>query len=343
MTGANLPGLDLARLGQYLRHAEPMLAADSFTAELARGGRSNLTYFVTTSSGQEFVLRRPPLGHVQATAHDMAREYRVMSALAPTDVAVPRTFHLCTDTEVLGAPFYLMERVIGEVIQTEKQTSALGTNRARMISENVIDTLVALHACEPDQIGLSDFGRTAGFLERQVSRWSKQLEGSRSRDIAGIDELLNKLATSIPSTKRNSIVHGDFRLDNCIIGANDEVAAVVDWEMATLGDSFTDLGLFVVYWDGLSKIVGNPVANGIKPEYGFPTAADLLQRYATKSESELSQIEWYIAFGYFKLAVILEGIYLRFSQGQTVGPGFAEIGPLVEPLVSCGHHALRGE
>ena len=343
MTGANLPGLDLARLGDYLRHAEPMLAADSLTAELARGGRSNLTYFVTTSSGQEFVLRRPPLGHVQATAHDMAREYRVMSALSATDVAVPRTFHLCTDVEVLGTPFYLMERVVGEVIQTEKQTSALGTDRARMISENVIDTLVALHACEPDQIGLSDFGRIEGFLERQVSRWSKQLEGSRSRDISGIDELLKKLFSRIPTTKRNSIVHGDFRLDNCIINANDEVAAVVDWEMATLGDSFTDLGLFVVYWDGLSQIVGNPVANGIKPEYGFPTAADLLQRYATKSESELSQIEWYIAFGYFKLAVILEGIYLRFSQGQTVGSGFAEIGPLVEPLVSCGHRALRGE
>jgi aminoglycoside phosphotransferase (APT) family kinase protein len=207
----------------------------------------------------------------------------------------------------------------------------------------VIDTLVALHACEPDQIGLDDFGRTEGFLDRQVARWSKQLEGSRSRDIAGIDDLLNKLANSIPTTKRNSIVHGDFRLDNCIIGADNRVAAVVDWEMATLGDSFTDLGLFVVYWDGLSQIVGNPVANGIKPEYGFPTATDLLQRYATKSGSELSHIEWYIAFGYFKLAVILEGIYLRFSQGQTVGSGFAEIGPLVEPLVSCGHRALRGE
>ena len=343
MTAANLPGLDLGRLGEYLRHAEPKLASDSFTAELARGGRSNLTYFVTATNGQEFVLRRPPLGHVQATAHDMAREYRVMSALTPTEVAVPHTFHLCTDADVLGAPFYLMERVAGEVIQSEKQTCALGTERAHAMSENVIDTLVALHACEPDQIGLGDFGRTEGFLERQVSRWSKQLEGSRSRDIAGIDDLLNKLANSIPTTKRNSIVHGDFRLDNCIIGADNRVAAVVDWEMATLGDSFTDLGLFVVYWDGLSQIVGNPVANGIKPEYGFPTATDLLQRYATKSGSELSHIEWYIALGYFKLAVILEGIYLRFSQGQTVGSGFAEIGPLVEPLVSCGHSALRGE
>jgi aminoglycoside phosphotransferase (APT) family kinase protein len=321
MMEANLPGLDLDRLGDYLRRAEPTLAADSFTAELARGGRSNLTYFVTAANGQEFVLRRPPLGHVQATAHDMAREYRVMSALTNTEVAVPHTFHLCTDADVLGAPI----------------------DRAKAISHHVIDTLVALHACEPDQIGLGDFGRTEGFLERQVSRWSKQLEGSRSRDIAGIDDLLHKLANSIPATKRNSIVHGDFRLDNCIIGANNEVAAVVDWEMATLGDSFTDLGLFVVYWDGLSQIVGNPVANGIKPEYGFPSASDLLERYARKSGSELSNIEWYIAFGYFKLAVILEGIYLRFSQGQTVGPGFAEIGPLVEPLVSCGHRALRGE
>ena len=343
MMEANLPGLDLDRLGDYLRRAEPTLAADSFTAELARGGRSNLTYFVTAANGQEFVLRRPPLGHVQATAHDMAREYRIMSALAPPAVPVPQTFHLCTDVEVLGAPFYLMERVIGDVIQSEKQTAALGIDRAKAISHHVIDTLVALHACEPDQIGLGDFGRTEGFLERQVSRWSKQLEGSRSRDIAGIDDLLHKLANSIPGTQRNSIVHGDFRLDNCIIGANNEVAAVVDWEMATLGDSFTDLGLFVVYWDGLSQIVGNPVANGIKPEYGFPSASDLLQRYALKSGSELSHIEWYIAFGYFKLAVILEGIYLRFSQGQTVGPGFAEIGPLVEPLVSCGHRALRGE
>ena len=342
MTKIDLPGLNLPSLERYLTQIGLIHEADRLFAELATGGRSNLTYFISNNS-TKFVLRRRPLGHLQSTAHDMSREYRIIGALNSTGVAVPKAYHYCEEESVIGAPFYLMEHVEGSVINSQKETAQLGKEVALEISHKVIDTLTTLHECDANELGLSDFGRPVGFLERQLSRWAKQLEGSRSRDISGIDSLLASLQINVPESKRNSIVHGDFRLDNCIIAADNSVAAVVDWEMATLGDSYTDLGLFVVYWDGLEKIGGQAIASGIRREFGFPSAHELLNRYSGRSGSDLSHIEWYIAFGYFKLAVILEGIHLRYTQGKTVGVGFEEIGPLVEPLVACGLSALRGE
>jgi len=343
MTKMQLPGLDLISLESYLSKIGLIEESEGLFAELATGGRSNLTYFISNDSCQ-FVLRRRPLGHVQSTAHDMAREYRIIGALSATNVAVPQIYHYCKEESVIGAPFYLMERVEGSVLNSRDETKKLSNREALAISNNVIDTLATLHECKISDLGLSDFGRPEGFLERQLSRWAKQLDGSRSRDISGIDLLLSNLISGIPENQHNnSIIHGDFRLDNCIIASDNSVAAVVDWEMATLGDSFTDLGLFVVYWDGLEKIGGSAIASGIRREYGFPSASELLNRYSLRSGNDLTHIEWYIAFGYFKLAVILEGIHLRFMQGKTVGDGFEEIGPLVEPLVNGGLGALKGE
>ena len=340
----NPPGLDLDRLHAYLDTEAPGLLPGPLSGELIAGGRSNLTYTITDGR-RELVVRRPPLGHVLATAHDMSREYRVMTALASTSVPVPETVLLCADPDVLGAPFYLMSKVEGTVYRQADQTDGLGPARATALAEQLIDTLAALHAVDPAGVGLADFGRPEGFLARQVRRWRGQLDASRSREVPGIDALSARLAEAVPDSPRAAIVHGDYRLDNVLVGPHDVIAAVLDWEMATLGDPLTDLGLFVVYWDGLATIgpaVGDAVAGGVGPAHGFPSSDALLTRYAAASGLDLTHLDWYVGFGFFKLAVILEGIHYRFVQGQTVGEGFDRIGALVAPLVERGVAALEG-
>jgi aminoglycoside phosphotransferase (APT) family kinase protein len=334
------PGLDLGALRKYLDAEHPGFADGRLSAEVIAGGKSNLTYFVGTDDGRSWVLRRPPLGHVLATAHDMAREYRVMSGLGPTAVPVPETHFLCSDPEVIGAPFYVMEHVDGTVYRSARETGELTEVRATKMSYALIDVLADLHDVEPETVGLGDFGRPAGFLERQLRRWHKQLDASRSRDLDGIDDLFTALAADIPESGAPSIVHGDYRLDNVIVATDDEVAAVLDWEMATLGDPLTDLGLFIVYWDGMNKVPSRSLTTAVSPAAGFPSGATLMKRYADRRSVDLSRLNWYVAFGYVKLAVIAEGIYYRFQAGQTVGAGFEQMGDIVVPLVGLGTAAL---
>ncbi|MEU6132801.1 phosphotransferase family protein [Saccharopolyspora sp. NPDC047091] len=338
----DLPGLDLTRLREHLDRELPGLVTGPLTGELVQGGRSNLTY-VVGDGAQRWVVRRPPLGHVLATAHDMGREHRVMSALADTSVPVPRTYLMCQDDAVLGAPFYVMEHVAGTVYRSPELTERLGTEQRRELSMRLVDVLADLHSLDPEQVGLGDFGRPDGFLERQVRRWSKQLAASRSRDLDGIDRLAELLGARIPATRRTGIVHGDYRLDNVLVDDSLRIGAVLDWEMATLGDPLTDLGLLAVYWEGLDGVEQNPIAKGIGPEYGFPPISELWQRYAERGGTDLSDVEWYRAFGFFKLAVISEGIHYRFTRGQTVGDGFEHIGALVPHLVAQGLSALDEE
>lgn len=335
-----LPGLDLDRLRDRIEAERPRTTRGPLTGQLVQGGRSNLTYVVTDGT-DNWVVRRPPLGHVLATAHDMSREHRVMSALDGTDVPVPKTYLLCQDEDVIGAPFYVMEHVPGTVYRSPEQTGKLSNEQKAEVSGRMMDVLARLHTTAPDEVGLGDFGRPEGFLERQVRRWSKQLEGSRSREIPGIDELRDRLAASVPSSPRSGIVHGDYRLDNVLVDDDLGISAVLDWEMATLGDPLTDLGLLVVYWEGFTGVEENPITKGTGPEYGFPAASELLQRYAETSGTDLSGLDWYIAFGFFKSAVILEGIHYRFTHNQTVGEGFGHVGALVAPLVAQGLSTLQ--
>jgi aminoglycoside phosphotransferase (APT) family kinase protein len=339
-----LPGLDLDRLRSYLdMHASAtVLPTGPLTAERVEGGKSNLTYIVSGGTS-DFVVRRPPLGHVLATAHDMSREFRVISALVNTPVPVPRTYLMCADVDVIGAPFYVMERVAGTVYRGTAQTSTLTKERARAIAYAVIDVLADLHDVRPEEVGLPDFGRPDGFLARQVARWGKQLAASRSRDIAGIDELQTRLAATVPSSGRPAIVHGDYRLDNAIVGDDDRVAAVLDWEMATVGDPLADLGLLLVYWDGVGAMPRGTLNQAVTPDVGFPTGAELIERYATRRDVDLGRLPWYEALGYFKLAVISEGIYYRYTQGKTVGGGFAHMGDVVVPLVEKGLAVLDAD
>ncbi|WP_214416122.1 phosphotransferase family protein [Sphaerisporangium fuscum] len=315
------PGLDLDHLRDHL--AEYDLAGGPLAAEVIHGGKSNLTYLVRDGE-RRFVVRRPPLGHVLATAHDMGREYRVMTALRDTGVPVPRTYHLCEDAEVVGAPFYVMEYVEGGV---PPATPA--------IEAKLIDILATLHGIDPAAVGLADFGRPEGFLERQVKRWKRQLEASRSRELPHIDALFARLAAAVPATQRHTIVHGDFKLGNTLI-ADGEVRAVLDWEMSTLGDPLTDLALFLLYGDFDGLDTGGA-------QTGHTPSGELAERYARGTGLDMSRLGWYVAMACFKLAVIAEGIYFRHTRGLTVGEGFDEVGDHVAPLVAHGLNALQSQ
>lgn len=344
-SGRSPKGLDLDRLAAYLAEHRPELATGPLSARLIAGGKSNLTYLVRAGE-QEFVLRRPPLGHVLATAHDMAREHRVISALTPTEVPVPAALLYCADDEVIGAPFYLMEKVDGEVFRSRSQTDPLTAGQRRDLAMAMMDTLAALHMVEPASVGLADFGRPEGYLGRQVRRWAGQLDRSRSRPLPGIDELRDALAETVPEgANAGRIVHGDYRLDNLLASVDPVcVRAVLDWEMATLGDPLADLGLLLTYWDVLGDsdaADGNPVADGLGPRAGFPTGAELIERYAGRSDVNVGPLHWHVALGCFKLAVICEGIHYRHTLGQTLGGGFDRIGDMVAPLVDHGLHAVR--
>ncbi|MGH2721653.1 MAG: phosphotransferase family protein [Actinomycetota bacterium] len=334
-----VPGLDVGRLRTHLDREQPGLVRGPLRASVVPGGRSNLTYTIDDGMSH-WVLRRPPLGHVLATAHDMAREFRVISALAGV-IPVPRTVLLCEDAGVIGAPFYLMQRVEGTVYRSGAQTSLLSDEDKRPLAFSLVDVLADLHRVDPAAVGLADFGHPQGFLERQVRRWSGQLEHSRSRDVAGIDRLREQLSSWVPVSPAPTLVHGDYRLDNVMVDARRRIVAVLDWEMATLGDPLTDLGLFLVFWDGMAGME-NPLLGGEGGRAGFPSGRALLQRYRERNDVDLGPLDWYLAFAYFKLAVIAEGIFFRFTRGQTVGTGFAEFGDLVEPLVRRGIDVIGG-
>jgi aminoglycoside phosphotransferase (APT) family kinase protein len=337
MSEADLPGLDLTRLRERLDAELPGLLAGPLSAEVIPGGRSNLTYVVGDGTNR-YVVRRPPLGHVLPTAHDMTREYRVITALHPTPVPVPRTLLLAEDTEVLGAPFYVMEYVAGTPYRRDDELMSLGPERTRSIGFRLVDTLVELHSVDPSDVGLGDFGRPEGFLERQLRRWKKQLDGSRSRDLPGAERLHERLAAAVPASPDATVVHGDYRLDNVLVDQDDDIAAVLDWEMSTLGDPLTDLALMIAYAE--RNVAGLSFVSNATEAPGYPSATEVLARYTERSGRDTSALDWYVAFAFFKLAVILEGIYYRFSKGQTVGTGFDEIGSGVLPLVRRGNETL---
>ncbi|MFD9391549.1 phosphotransferase family protein [Streptomyces sp. NPDC060000] len=335
------PGLDLDRLRALLERERPGLVGGPLTGRLIEGGRSNLTYAVSDGAAK-WVVRRPPLGHVLATAHDMRREHRVISALHPTSVPVPRPVLLCEDPEngaAPGAPFYVMEFVEGTPYRTADELVPLGEQRTRDAVLSLTDTLVELHAVDPAAVGLADFGRPEGFLDRQLRRWGKQLDASRSRDLPGIDELHAALGRGLPHSPAPAVVHGDYRLDNVLIGADDTITAILDWEMSTLGDPLTDLGLLVMYSMPL-ELPDSPISTTASAP-GHPSPAELIERYATRSGRDVSAVSWYTAFAWFKLAVILEGIHYRYTLGQTVGRGFDRIGELVPVFIEHGLTTLQ--
>jgi aminoglycoside phosphotransferase (APT) family kinase protein len=339
-----IPGLDLAAFHSWYDAQRPGEITGELTGAVIAGGRSNLTYEVTDGT-RWWIVRRPPLGHVQATAHDMGREFTVMSALQTTDVPVPTTYAHCADDSVLGAPFYVMERIEGTAYRRASELDELGPDRTGAIAGRLMDVLAALHAVDPAEVGLAELGRPAGFLERQVRRWGKQLEGSRTREHPDADELHRRLTARVPEDDDRwaGIVHGDYRLDNVLVGPDDQIKAVVDWEMATLGDTRTDVALMLVY-DRLAKLPNAGLVSDASAAAGYPGTDAQLARYAAASGhgdvGDLGDMGFHLGLAYFKLAVILEGINFRFQQGATVGEGFDQIGAAFDPLVAAGLEAL---
>jgi aminoglycoside phosphotransferase (APT) family kinase protein len=319
--------------------------------ELVSGGKSNLTFVVSSAAG-DVVLRRPPLSSVLPTAHDMRREHRVMSGLWETPVPVPRTLALCTDESVLGAPFYVMDKVEGHIVREALPAGyADRPEQRRAIGEGLVDVLAALHAVVPDEVGLGDYGKPAGYLERQVRRWTMQWEATPqpedSNDGPELDRLARRLAEARPEQPSGPVVHGDYRLDNCMLHPTRPgvVAAVLDWELSTLGDPLADVGLLYVYWqerDDAAVRQDSMAVPSVTMLEGFPTRRELLDRYAAKTGRDLSPLPWYVGFGCFKLAVVCAGVAARGRAGAMIGDGFVEMQARIAPLVAVGHAALDG-
>jgi len=325
-------GVDLGTLrGWFAREVAGSTGAP-LRAELIAGGRSNLTY-VVGDGRSEWVLRRPPLGHVLPTAHDMAREYTVLRALAGTAVPVPQAIAFCDDPAVNGAPFYVMSKVDGVILRTPDDMAELTPAQARGCSEDLIDVLAAIHAVDYSAVGLDEFGHPDGFLARQVRRWGEQWERSKATELPAIDELARRLRAALPESPPPTIVHGDYRLDNTMLAANDlaRVVAVLDWEMSTLGDPLADLGLFLLYW-GQADAQVIATGAGIDPAKGFLTREAVIERYASATGTALDSLDWYEAFAAYKLAIIVAGIHARYLMGKTLGEGFDTMGDMIARL-----------
>ena len=339
VAGADPTGLPLAVVEAHLREALPGLLSGPLSAQLVAGGRSNLTYLLTDGH-KRWVLRRPPLGHVLETAHDMGREHRLLAALAPTDVPVPRPL-LLAGADVIGAPFYVMEFADGQVLRERAHLETLDAAAATALADELVDVLVRLHRLVPAEVGLGDLGRPDGYLERQLRRWARQLESSRSRDLPELSRLAARLGEQIPTSQGAAIVHGDYRLDNVVVDPLlGHIVAVLDWEMATLGDPLADVASTVVWWDGMRGL-DSPVAAVPADVPGYPDGERLLAAYARQSHLDLTPLPWYVGFAFFKIAAIFEGIHFRALQGLTVGEGFERLGDMVPPLVERGHDVLR--
>ena len=315
-------GIDVERVSAWFARSVPG-AELPLTFSLIAGGRSNLTYEVTDSAANRFALRRPPLSHVLPTAHDMAREHRVISALGPTAVPVPRTLGLCQDREVNGAPFYVMEFVDGHIVRDAESAAAALDERGRArAGRSLAETLAELHAVDVDAVGLGDFAKRDGYIERQLRRWHEQFRNSAvddGIDTAGVvDTVHDRLAADVPPQASSTIVHGDFRLDNTVLGDDGDVRAVLDWEICTLGDPLADMGLLMVYW---TEPGDTAALMGVTPTTlaGFPSRAEMRRYYAERSGRDLSSLDYYVAFGYWKLACILQGVYARYVGGATAG------------------------
>lgn len=340
-------GLRMAELAQWLgASGVPIDASAPLTPTLFPSGRSNVTYLLTDTAGSSVVLRRPPLGNVMPTAHDMAREHRVLTGLARVNYPAPRPLALCTDEDVIGAPFLVMDYVPGCILATTDDTGRLAPDERSAVSAALIDTLALLHGLPPAEAGLGDLGRPDGYLARQAARWARQWDLTKTRDLDTMDSLkdrVSRLIAETPTDTRGALVHGDYRLDNVILDPSTwRARAVLDWEMSTLGDPLADLALMLVYWsepsDALRHVV--PIAEYLTEADGFWGRQRIIDRYASTSGSTLDDLDACTALACYKLAVIAESIHARTLSGKQLGTAAASgaggMGGATEALAHMG-------
>jgi len=319
--GNDVVGIKYDEVSSWM--VEHVGAAGPLDFALIAGGRSNLTYQVTDSSQRRFALRRPPTSHVLPTAHDMVREFTVISALHPLGVPVATPLGLCTDESVNDRPFYVMEFVDGAILRDRADAEGQFSESTRaVIGENLAATLASLHDVDVNEAGLGDLAKHDHYIERQLRRWRTQYEQMHveGEDYGGLVEAVgDQLATSIPAQQRVSVVHGDYRLDNTVLDENGAVRAILDWEICTLGDPIADLGLLLVYWaepgDETAALLGAAPTTAA----GFVSRDQVLKAYAAHSSLDVGEVAYYQAFGYWKLACILQGVFARYSAGATAG------------------------
>lgn len=335
-------GIDEGPVTDWLLSHRPDLVAP-FTFELITGGASNLTYRVRDADGTRLVLRRPPTGHVLASAHDMAREHRIMAALQDTAVPVPPVVGLCQDPEVNGADFYVMEFVDGSIVFDRADGEAVEPALRPVMARSLTDTLAALHAIDPDAVGLGDLGRKEEYCARQLRRWKRQIDEGSDRDLPLFHDLHDRFVASVPPQQGAGIVHGDYRLDNCMMAADGTVAAVLDWELCTLGDVLADVAGMAMWW-GDDPAARGRIADVPTRADGFGSRVDMLERYALHSDRDVSDLPWYVAFQHWRLAAISEGVRVRFAagaMGDQEGTADADARLAVDILLDIADRILR--
>jgi aminoglycoside phosphotransferase (APT) family kinase protein len=335
-------GIDQARLIPWLVERLPELQPPLRFTRVGEG-QSNLTFRVDDAAGHTVVLRRPPLGEILASAHDMDREHRILTGLAAAGARVPRPLAACDDAGVTGAPFYVMEYVDGTILTKVQAAEGLAPAARARALRSLVETLVELQAVDLDAAGLGDFKRPESLASRQLRRWTRQWEASKTAELPVIEEVAEQLAALMPAEHESVLVHGDYRLDNAVLADDGEVKAVLDWELCTVGDPLADVGLAIAYWNELGTVAGGPGALFREPVTaveGFPAGRELAAEYARASGRDLDGLQFWIAFAYWKIAIIVEGVYRRWLNDPGNGSGAGALQPAVARLAGLARSAL---
>jgi aminoglycoside phosphotransferase (APT) family kinase protein len=340
MGAETLSGIAPERVDEWLAEHVPDVEPP-FRYGLIAGGRSNLTFEVVDARGRRFVLRRPPLGAVLQSAHDMGREHRIISALAPTRVPVPRPLGSCEDPDVNGAPFYAMEFVEGMVFAEAADVGPeFGEAQRMALAHSMVDVLAELWAVDPDAVGLGDLGRRGGYVERQLRRWMRQFEQSTDREIPAVGQVHEILSRHAPPQQRTGIVHGDYRIGNCVVGPDGPVRAVLDWELCTLGDPLADLGWLAADWAEPGEPTGHLRGDPVTALPGFPPRSAMIARYVERTGADVSLLDFYVALALWKLACIAEGVYARYRAGVMGDDGADVVESFGDRVVALAEEAL---
>jgi aminoglycoside phosphotransferase (APT) family kinase protein len=338
-----IPGIDEGRLTPWLAERLPELEPP-FRFVRVGEGQSNLTFRVEDAAGHAVVLRRPPLGEILASAHDMDREHRILTGLADAGARVPQPLAACDDPDVTGAPFYVMEHVDGVILTKVKAAEELEPAARATAARSLVQTLTELQAVDLDAAGLADFKRPESLASRQLRRWTRQWHASKTGELPVVEEVAERLADEMPDERESVLVHGDYRLDNAVLADDGEVKAVLDWELCTVGDPLADVGLAIAYWNELGAAAGQPGALFREPVTavaGFPDGSELAAEYARASGRDLDALQFWTAFAYWKIAIIVEGVYRRWLNDPGNGSGAGGLQPAVPRLAGLAHAALE--